>query len=309
MRRLPAPHASIALLLLAATLLLGCEENLSPRDHFDRPFSVYGTLSPDLDTQSVRVYAIEDFPTLGVPSLGVIVTSKDLATGETRTWTDSVVVDPNGQYEHIFWYPFTAEYGHTYHVEVTRPSDGATSFADVRVPELATVQVDDSRSPHILVMIKGEGIQVLKPEAVYAVRAFDINGTNDTSAVVLAYPFSYWGREKSVAGGWEIDIRMHFDRPWAQSWYNLDAGYLLGEHCKWLALVDFRLHVLVGDSVWNPHDNVFDPNVLSYPTTMSNVQNGFGFIGGGYRIDERLHISQGAIEKTCFAYEPTNPRF
>lgn len=94
---------------------------------------MYGVLTPDRDTQSVRIYLPEDFPTLGSPEpLDVNVTSTDQQSGERRTWKDSVLVQPNGQYEHVFWSPFRAEFNREYRVEAVRRSDGATSFADRR---------------------------------------------------------------------------------------------------------------------------------------------------------------------------------
>lgn len=290
-------HTTLAFLLLFGSFLLGCEDDLSARTHYDHPFTLFGTLSPDLDTQSVRVYAIEDFPTLGSDSIDAVVTSRDLTTGESRTWRDSVLVDPNGQHEHIFWSPFRAAYGHVYHLEVTRPSDGVMSYADVRVPPAATLRITSGDDPHVTVRIEGEGIRALTPMVEYVVKARDA-----TKAPILAYQISYQGKEQQIPQGWQVTINMVLDRPWVQSWYNIDAPALTGTQCHAITLRELNFHVLVGDSLWNPPEGRFDPRVLSQPGVLSNVQNGFGFIGGGFRVDEQVFPSRKAVEDGCFAF-------
>ncbi|HET6567583.1 MAG TPA: hypothetical protein VFG50_06435, partial [Rhodothermales bacterium] len=302
MRRFPAPHTSIALLLLAAFCLAGCEADLPTRDHFETPFSMYGVLSPDLDSQSVRVYATEDFPSLGSAAIDAVVTSKDLTTGETRTWTDSVIVDPNGQHEHVFWSPFRAEYGHRYHVEVTRPSDGASAFAEARVPSPVTVQFDQSQSPDIYVTIKGKGMRLLRPEAVYSLEKPFL--PPNTYYPILSYSISYEGQQEQIAGGWQFRIRLNFDHDKVEPWYLLDTltRKIPALGCRQLILHHLRFRAVVGDSIWNPPGGVFDPRVLSHPKAMSNVEGGFGFVGAGYRIDEDIDLSREAVEKACFIY-------
>lgn len=99
----------IVLLFAVIAIIVGCEENLAPPEHFDELFTMYGVLSPDLDTQSVRVYPMEDIPTLGSPEpLDVDLTSTDLTTGQRRTWRDTVLAEPDGAHEYVFWSPFRA---------------------------------------------------------------------------------------------------------------------------------------------------------------------------------------------------------
>ncbi len=41
---------------------------------------------------------------------------------------------------------------------------------------------------------------------------------------------------------------------------------------------------LAADSAWAPPGGVFDPDVLVVPGALSNVENGYGFIGAGEGI-------------------------
>jgi len=295
-------HASrggflIVTLLMVAISLFGCEENLAPRAHYDAvPFTVYGVLSPDLDTQSVRLYVPEDFPTLGSPEpLDVDVTSTDLYTGERRAWRDTVLVDPNGQHEHVFWSPFRAAFGHAYRVEVVRRADGARSVAEVRIPEPVTVRIVNEGDPLVEVLIEGENIRALKPEAEYDVDIGDCQ--------IVRNRFSYQGRERRVEDGWRFTLNLVVDNR-NILWDCVGITQFLPTPCPpyYHRLRALNLHVLIGDAVWDPPDGVFDPHLLSQPQALSNVENGFGFIGAGYRIVAPLRPSEEALALACFIY-------
>ncbi len=292
--------AFAGVLLVVCGGTLGCAEELTPRDHFEQPFSVYGVLSPDLETQSVRVYPLEDFPTLGRAEAlnDITVTSTDLETNESHVWDGFVMVEENGQHEFVFEASFRAAYDRRYRVEVQRRSDGARSFAEVRIPPRATVRIADEARGKLNVRIEGEGIQALTPEIEYVVQPA---GENVGEQFI---PISYRlvDKREQVEGGWQMKIDMVADRWTLQRSYSADTDARLGIACRVLAVLDMRVHALVGDSVWNPPGGVFDPNVLARPGTMENVQNGFGFIGGGYRINEEIRPTREVVEEACLTY-------
>lgn len=281
--------------------LLGCEENLAPRGFLDVSYSLYGVLSPDLDTQSVRLYPVEAFPHLTPESLGVAVASTDLVTGEETVWQESIVSSANGDTEHIFWAPFRAEYGHTYRIEAARPDSPVNTFAEVRIPDPVTVHILDPDTVLFRVSIEGGGIRVFKPEVVYGVRK-SLRARTGPAGPVRSIPVSYQGTEQATADGWTIAVNLHLDRWIVQGEYTAEfrSG---GIACPLLDLIDLELHVVVGDAPWDPPQGVFDPNVLSHHRALTNVQNGFGFIGGGYRIEAPLRPSQMVVEKGCFFYD------
>ena len=47
---------------------------------------------------------------------------------------------------------------------------------------------------------------------------------------------------------------------------------------------DVTIRLIVANEAWNPPDGEFDPDVLVQPGLLSNVENGFGFVGAGYRL-------------------------
>jgi hypothetical protein len=276
------------IILFASVYLIGCDENLAPREHYDKvPLSIYGVLSPDLDTQSVRIYPLEDFPTLGSSEpLDLDVMSTDLQTGNRTMWRDTILVDRNGQHEYVFWAPFRAEFGHKYRIDVERRGGGATSYAEVRIPSQVMVRIDESDAPLLHVFIEGEEIRVLKPEAEYTVRDARGLGPDTSFFPILRYVFPYHGREEKVEQGWQLAIDMHIDFDELRYLYTGDAELILDRYCFSLIL----------------YGGVFDPLLLSRPQTLSNVENGFGFVGGGYRIAPSLFPSREAVESACFVY-------
>ena len=104
---------------LFVLFLSGCETDVTAVLGTDRVFTVYGVLTPQADTQKVLVFPIEGTlrPAQAEP-LDARVTSTDLQSGAMQVWRDSLKREANGQYTHIFWSPFRAEYGHTYRLEV-----------------------------------------------------------------------------------------------------------------------------------------------------------------------------------------------
>ena len=282
------------LFLLVAAGLLGCEENIASRVDYAPPFTLYGVISPDLDTQSVRVYPAEDFITFGPsePS-DIAFNSTDLNTGTHLTWRDSVIAEPNGLYEYVFWAPFRAEFGHRYRIEAKRLSDGERSWADVRVPPLVTVRLVDNDARAMQVLIEGEGTRVLKPELGY-----DVNHVDGDIFSRIIVPVNYEGHEKSTEQGWEVTFDMFMNR------YYIHGILEVGLKCPTLKLYGIEFRVLIGDAVWSPPTGFFESGILSQPQTMSNVENGLGFIGGGYRIVERLYPGREAVEQACFVYVP-----
>lgn len=282
----------VAITLLLVGLLSGCAEDLAVPDVYDAPFSLYGTLNPLRHVQSIRVYETENLPMLGSPEpLDVDVTSMDLGTGERWTWKDSVLVEPNGQVGHVFTARFQPQQGHAYRVEVVRRSDGATSYADVRIPSSATVRFDERESPLIHAFVEGDDIRLLNPEIVYSVRGLSLD------APLHRYAFSYQGRERKVDGVWQVTFNLLSD------YTDIHHHYpYRGIPCDDIRLIDANVNLLIGDVAWDPPNGVFDVNVVSQPQTMSNVHNGLGFVGGGFNISRAPNLSQEAVELGCFEY-------
>ena len=286
-------------------LSFGCEEDLDLRAEHPSSFSLYGVLSPDRDTQSVQLYVINSFPELRIEEdHNISLTSTNLSTGDIVIWQDSIVTNNNVP-AIIFWAPFTPKHEESYFLEATRPSDGAYSSVTVTIPPPVTVGIEENISltpgmSELQVNIEAEQIRALKPELEYEVfgRFPEFGGTID--GPIRTYVIPYETKEFTTDSGWAILSDFMRDQIAVQKKYILEIRGEEGIRCGRMVLVALRLHVLVGDATWDPPGGVCDPNVLSYQTALSNVDNGFGFVGAGFRIVEEIYPSTEIQQDACY---------
>lgn len=303
--RLPDSFSSIRCLLacLLALLLLGCEEDFNPFVGEERPFTLWGYMDAGADTQKVRVFTIEAGPGLDrAGPIDAVVTSTDLDTGEQRPWHDAQVVFDNGSAGHVFWSAFRAQYGHRYRLEVAR-SDGAASRVEVVVPDPVEVVFDpDFPGTAIPLEILGDPPRLIKVEVEYD--TWTVPSSNPWPPGTLPGPsynfpvaISYTDKLKVIEGGWQTQINMVEDVPGIKDVFE--------QNCLSSILITIqsvRLRLLVATEDWDPPGGTFDPEVLAEPGTFSNVENGFGFFGGGFSVNERWVPPLSALRAAGFSF-------
>ena len=293
----------VLLFLLAGAFWAGCEEDVAGPDPFELPYSMWGVLNPFADTQFVRVFPIETGLAPGVPEpLDAHFTSTDLGKGEDHTWRDSVIVDTQGMVGHVFYAPFRPAWEHRYRVEITR-GDGASSSAEVEIPKQTTLALgapDTTQGVLLPASIQGEAQNLLQSEVDIYVRY--IVGFTPPPFPQPIYEYyhhiiPYDDELRRTAEGWELAIDLERSYFPVLGEVSRNENFLVDEGIT-LLLVEFR--VAVGNEEWMPPGGVFDPNVLVQPGTMSNVENGFGFVGGGYRLARSWTLPFEVVEKTEF---------
>jgi hypothetical protein len=271
--------ASALLAVLPLLLFPGCTEDVTAVLGTERPFSIYGVLNPRSDTQWVRVFPVEGtlLPETGAP-LDAQLTSLDLRTGEEWVWRDSLVQYANGSRGHVFWAPFRAEYEHDYRLELRR-SDGATSRVTVDVPALTTiVLLEPTLHPPVLhVAFPGAVPRLIRVRIEYWIRIRE-EGDGSTMPVVLISDLHV----RHTAEGWRVLINLRQD---FSEIINYVSALGLYDNTHGIVLMGMTLSALVASHDWDPPGGDFDPNLLVEPHVMSNVENGFGFVGAGYRIE------------------------
>lgn len=266
-------------LWLAVVGGMGCDTDVTAVIGTERPFSLFGVLNPQLDTQWVRVYSIDGVlqPIPAAP-LDAQFSSTVAATGETVIWRDSILREPDGMRAHVFWAPFRAAYDTPYDIAVTR-SDGATSSARVRVPPASVLQLPDQQfsAPSILdARILGSVPRLNRVEARYVVRYLGREGV-----VVDSFVVAYDAAARPTTTGWLIPLNIAADLREFRALL-VDAGLMTFTDPLKLARV--RLDLIAASADWDPPGGAFDPEILVQPGLLSNVTNGFGFIGAGYRL-------------------------
>lgn len=129
----------LAPVLLAATLAPACDVLFEPyAENTVGPFSVFGYLDLNADTQWVRVSPIRQNLLTDPAAIDAVVMLEHLGSGRVVTLRDSVFafldrrLDGAG-YGHNFWTTEPLEPEATYRLAVVR-SDGAATTATVEIP-------------------------------------------------------------------------------------------------------------------------------------------------------------------------------
>ncbi len=129
----------MGVLAAACAVLLGvggCDDSFSIYGDSNRYFSIFGYLDAARQTQWMRVEALRDSVFIGTDSAEVRVTLKNLATNEVETLREEIRA--HGSFiVRNFWTRMDIRPGATYRLEVEHLRDGATSWADVTIPEHA----------------------------------------------------------------------------------------------------------------------------------------------------------------------------
>ena len=292
--------------LLFFLSLAGCEEDVAGPTGVDEAFSLYGVFNPRLFMQTVLVAPVEDLlaPNSGKP-LDAFVTSTDLGSGQAYVWRDSVAANATGQLDHIYWADFTPGYGSHHRMEVVR-SDGKTSTVNVEIPGEVRVEGSEAGRQDLHVRILGledKNFVLPRIETIYDVSFYNIDDpTTVCTTPRRQYVFSHKGTENKIDGGWELIVDMNIFYETMRSYYHDDTGIDFWNPTRdGLALLRLRLAFTVGSPEWNPPGgDPSDERVLVHPGTLSNVENGYGLVVGGYNDEAALYPSSRVVGYTPF---------
>ncbi|MDA0378339.1 MAG: hypothetical protein O3C45_03800 [Bacteroidetes bacterium] len=270
-------HMTRGLLLCLVVLsTLGCEEAVDPVLSTDEAYTLYGFLDPTSDRQAIRIFSIDGVleRTRNEP-MDAIVRSVNARTGETVSWRDSVVVFDDLSLGHVFHAPFRADFDTPYTLSVTA-SDGRSTSVDVRTPpdgEARIVDIASARSQVVIHLEWSSVPRLLQTQVSYHVRVpFPDRSDTTTTRVDIRS-----GRvEENGDGTWRVYIIPSGDLGIVFGALGLQPG----RDPIFLDRVEVRAFVTSAD--WVSPVGSFDPELLVQPGTFSNVQDGFGFVGGGY---------------------------
>lgn len=264
---------------LLACLCMGCENEISPFSTIDFPYTIWGIVNPQADTQAVRVFTIDTTLDL-VPSqsLDAVASIIEVENEIRHVLVDSVTQLPSGDFRHTFWSEFEVQHGELYRVEVERSDGLVTRSSDIRVPNPITIlapepnefQVQDLIIP---VLIEGNPPSMPRIDANYDTFSIDRTGVREGENPVTV---SYVTKPRLEGNTWVVDINLLDDFLAIREDFN--ANDLQGQIC----MDGISIEIHVGNEEWRSPIGVFDPNVLVEPGTLSNVENGFGFFGAGF---------------------------
>lgn len=266
-------------LFLFTCLLVGCDDEIAPFNTIDFPFSVYGLVNPQADTQAVRVFTIDTTLELTPEqSLDAVASIIEVEQGIRHVLVDSVTQLPSGDFRHTFWSRFDVQHGELYRVEVERSDGLVTRSSDIRVPDPIRIespeptefQVQDLILP---ILIEGNPPSMPRIDVRYSTfSASQLGGRMIDNPVTISYATA----PRPVDGILAFDINLQEDFLRIREDFN--AREIQGQICT----DDITIEIHVGNEEWRSPIGVFDPNVLVEPGTLSNIENGFGFFGAGF---------------------------
>ncbi len=264
--------------LLAGVLLASCENSfIDPFANEDKYFTLYGYLDESKNFQPGTLHAVRVVPiTRSSPviedpeapnaEIDAEVFSIDLDTGQEIRWGHTLEELADGTYGHVFQTRFFVEAGTTYRLEVRR-SDGIVARAETRVPTTTSI------TPVAQEPVVTDGVMrqdVLLP-GVRSLWGVEIVYQIGDPICFRASParVSYGRTGMSSEAGWRLTVNLTEDvRELEQRLESSDWR---------ICSIDIR--TLVMDAAWAPPGEVFDPETLALPGSLSNVDNGYGFFG------------------------------
>ena len=266
-------------LVLLFCLLSGCEDEIAPFQTTDFPFTLWGLVNPQADTQAVRVFTItttlEFVPGESIDASTSII---DVTNQVRHVLQDSITQLPNGDFRHTFWEEFRVDYGNVYRVEIERSDGLLTRSSDVRVPDPVTLSAPDPTDFQVSelvlpVVIEGNPPSLPRVDVTYNSYSADNFGNRlAENPVTISYASVPEFRDNALS--MEIDLQEDF----VQIRRIFNSRDLQGQIC----VDNIRAEFHIGNEEWQSPAGVFDPNVLVEPGTLSNVENGFGFFGAGF---------------------------
>ena len=235
-------------------LLAACETAVDPFQESGSYFSIGGIVDASADTQFVRISPLRR---TAVPPVDIdaLVTSVDVLTGEEGVWQDSLFrLFPSG-HAHNFWSTFDFEPGKKYRLTVQSPEGGESRVTFALPDTFPDPIVQQTRTDPIPTLIVYDVERLADLRILYC-------GRSETG-VVRRIDASLIDDVSRFSGGYTL----RFD-PFSLA-NSLGVGDIL-----WM-----RIYAAAAGPDW-PEFEVIDDETLAHPHTITNVENGVGFLGG-----------------------------
>ena len=279
-------HRGFALaLILAASSFAACDESIPPPDAIEQTYTLWGAFDPGSDRQYIRVVPITDTVSLGNPDpLSVDVRSLDLATRVETVWRDSVIVYPGGAVGHVFTSDLRPNFESRHVFRVITP-EGQEVTALVPMPPLVEpiLQTVNLTAAETTYPIFWPGApQVNNPTLTY----FFEDGNCNRDSLQVPFP----GTSDPAEFGWQMRLRLDADTE--PNAFRISFP---------TALLRLTVRAEVASEGWRlPLAAANDPGLLIQPEVLTNVENGYGFIGSAYSVEATWEPTSDELQRTPF---------
>lgn len=290
---------SPALRILALILLLvpaACDSAVDPIVETERPYTLWGWLDPTADRQKVRLFEIE--PILeaddGTPS-SATVTMTDMETGTQVAWRDSVVQFPSGSYGHVFIADTGVEFDRAYRLDAAHP-DGQVSTVHVVTPPQTAPRVSDIQNVRGNVRVRVDWDNAPRILDLYLIYHVTLTTARNPEPEAFRLVLDSGIVVEETGSGFSVVVEPSLDIGEIYSALNVSPGGLTA-----IELLGIDVRPFIAAAEWRPPTGrTFDPELLVQPGTLSNVQNGFGFVSSGFEDSFVVQLSDEAARNAGF---------
>ena len=285
-----APLSRIALALatvLLASSLTACDESIPKPDALEETYTLWGAFDPGSDQQFVRVVPITDTVSMGSRDpLGVDVRSLDLATGAETIWRDSVVTYRGGAIGHVFTADLRPRFESRHVFRVISPDDNEVTalvpMPPLVEPILQTVRLTAADAAYPIFWPGAP--QINNPTLTY----FFEDGNCNLDSLRVPFP----GASDPAEFGWQMMLRLDEDSE--ESLFRISLP---------TALLRLTVRAEVASEGWRlPLAAATDPELLIQPEVLTNVENGFGFVGSAYTVETSWEPTSDELQRTPFEF-------
>ncbi len=270
---------SSGFLALGALLLIcssGCEDSfIDPFNNESKYFTIYGFLDESNNFKpgarhSFRVVEVtrraEVIPTPNSPraDIDARVYLTDMTDSVTAEMLHDLKEIEPGVYGHIFSSSFFVRPNHRYRVEIIREDEKFT-YAETQLPNLSSVEAEQSAP-----IVNADSSDIRQTVLIKDVESiWDIEVIYHVSGPVCfqtsRFPVAYGRTGRATDDGWEFDIDIGRDRE------QIEANNL--------TICGMGLRARVMDNQWVFPEGEINLDVYSLPENLTNVENGYGFVG------------------------------
>ncbi len=262
--------------LIALVLLTGCEDSfIDPFNNDGKYFTVYGFLDESNNftpgaRHSFRVIPVTrnaeqiESPDAPQASIDARVFLTDVTDSLTTEMLHELKEIEPGSYGHIYSSSLFLRPNHRYRVEIIRKDEQST-YAETQLPNLSSVRAEQAAP-----MVNEDTTDIRQNIVLTDVQAlWDIDVIYHVSGPACfqaaRIPVSYGRAGRATNGGWEIEVDIARDRQ------------QIGAANQTICAMGVRARVM--DSQWIFPEGEINLEELALPENLTNVENGYGFIG------------------------------
>ncbi|MEM6784037.1 MAG: hypothetical protein AAF624_09935 [Bacteroidota bacterium] len=273
---------SFLLAAFVAWFCVGCEASFDPFEESDVTFSLFGYLDVAADTQYVRVNELQRTVGSDAP-VAATVTLEDLERGTTVTLQDTLLRFGNGVSAYAFWTAQPVAPSTPYRILADSP-DGNDASVTLRTPALIpNPMLETGLSPFSSAEFPPTSQSMTITDAVKLV---DLRITYRLTEPTRTLTLSYLDRVQLTPDG---TFSLAFS-----SYNDVQRALGGGDGTACPGLSSARVFLGVSTEEW-PDFPLFTTEELAIPTTVTNVEGGFGYVGGVLIMEYEWTALSGAF--------------